>query len=67
MRCHAISPVMYQRLRGKAWETCFNFTIQCVWKFHHHEYQCASGVGAPPLDTQPSLQVLDFFSNACLY
>ena len=21
--------------------------------FHHHEHRCASGVGAPPLDTQP--------------
>ena len=23
-----------------------------VWKFSHNEHQCASGVGAPPLDTQ---------------
>ena len=26
--------------------------------FHHHEYRCASGVGAPPLDTQHLMHML---------
>ena len=45
---------------------CVNyFGVQWVnmcENFHHHEHQCASGVGAPPLDTTSNWRYISHYS-----